>query len=315
MGPRALVTGAAGFIGSHLTERLAERDYSVLAVDRLLWGDERIQHLLQDQSVVLERGDIRDEALMRRIASLGPFDTVFHLAALHYIPYCTAHAVETLGVNVLGTQTLLEALKPSPPRRFVFVSTGDVYAPKEVPHDETDPLEPFSIYGISKLFGERLIAAAATLSPETSFVVARLFNAYGSRETNPHVIPDIIAQLKRGSQIRLGNTWPRRDYVDVRDIAEALVVLGTFSGNGPFECFNVGSGVASSVEDVIKALEEILKVKVGVQADSERSRRVERGHLQANISKLQTATGWRPRYGLRDGLRELCIYENLLKLQ
>jgi UDP-glucose 4-epimerase len=312
---RALVTGAAGFIGSHVTERLVASNYSVVAVDRLLWGEQRIQHRLQDGGVVLERGDIRDETLMGRIGSLGPFDTVYHLAALHYIPYCAAHPVEALSVNVLGTQTLLEALKPVPPRRFVFVSSGDVYAPKNTPHDEADLLEPFSIYGISKLFGERLIAAAAGQIAATSFVVARLFNAYGSRETNPHVIPDIIAQLKQGKQVRLGNTWPRRDYVDVRDIADALFVLGTFNGDGRFECFNVGTGVASSVEDLISTLEEILEVEVSVEAAQERIRRVERAHLQANIAKLEKATGWRPRHGLRDGLRELCIHEKLLKPQ
>jgi len=309
---RALVTGAAGFIGSHLTERLVASDYSVVAVDRLLWGEERIQHLIQSGNVVLEPGDIRDKVLMTRVGSLGPFDIVYHLAALHYIPYCAAHPVETLSVNVLGTQTLLEALKPVPPRRFVFASSGDVYAPKDAPHDEADPLEPFSMYGISKLFGERLIAAAASQIAATSFVVARLFNAYGSRESNPHVIPDTLEQLKRGNQIRLGNTWPQRDYVDVRDIAEALFVLGSFSWDGRCESFNVGTGVACSVEDVIRVLEGILNTEIGVEADAERIRPVERAHLQADIAKLHKATGWRPRYGLPDGLRELCLYEKLL---
>src|SRR5438445_1592278 len=162
MARTALVTGAAGFIGSHLVERLVEDGYRVVVVDRLLSGEQRIQHLLRGEAVVLERGDIRDEALMARVALLGPFDTVYHLAALHYIPYCAAHPVETLSVNVLGTVVLLEALKAAPPDQLVFASTGDVYAPKSEPHRETDPLGPLSIYGLSKVFGERLIAAAVT---------------------------------------------------------------------------------------------------------------------------------------------------------
>jgi len=313
MGLKALVTGGAGFIGSHLTERLAEIGCSVTVVDCLLWGEGRIQHLIWDKGVVLERGDIRDQELMARIASLGPFDAVYHLAALHYIPYCSDHPVETLSVNVLGTQTLLEAIKSNCPRRFVFASTGDVYAPKEAPHDETDALEPYSIYGLSKLFGERLIAEAARQIPETTFAVARLFNAYGTRESNPHVMPDIVAQLKRGNQVHLGNTWPRRDYVEVRDIAEALLILGSLSVGGKFECFNVGTGAASSVDEVIKALEGILKLDIQVTVDSQRVRSVERAHLQASIAKLQSATGWRPRYDLREGLRELCLNEDLLQ--
>ncbi len=310
---KALVTGAAGFIGSHLAERLVESNYRIVVVDCLLWGEQRIEHLLHGDGVVLERGDIRDEALMTRVAALGPFDTVYHLAALHYIPYCRAHPTETLSVNVLGTQVLLETLKTLPPRRLIFASSGDVYAPKGAPHDEADPLEPFSVYGISKACGERLIAAAASQMHETSFVVARLFNAYGSRETNSHVIASIIAQLKRGDRVRLGNTWPRRDYVDVRDVAEALVVLGTYRCDDRFECFNVGAGLAHSVEEVIKALEEILQAQIIVEADTERVRSIERPHLEASITKLQKTTGWRPRYNLLDGLRELCIREGLLE--
>jgi UDP-glucose 4-epimerase len=308
----ALVTGAAGFIGSHLAERLAESDYRIVAVDRLLWGEQRVEHLLRGGAAVLERGDIRDEALMARVASLGPFETVYHLAALHFIPYCAAHPVETLSVNVLGTQVLLEALRALPARRFVFVSTGDVYASKDSPHQETDPLEPLSTYGLSKAFGEDLISAAARQMPNTSFVIARLFNAFGSRETNPHVIPSIIAQLKQGDRLRLGNVWPRRDYVYVRDVVDALFRLGGSGGSERLECFNIGSGSAYSVEDVINTLEAILHVRVEVQADGERIRAAERAHLQADVAKLERATGWRPRHSLQDGLRELCTQEGLL---
>jgi UDP-glucose 4-epimerase len=309
----ALVTGAAGFIGSHLAERLVESNYRVVAVDRLLWGEQRIEHLLQGHRVLLKRGDIRDEALMAGVASLGPFDTVYHLAALHYIPYCSAHPVETLSVNVLGTLVLLEALKAAPPGQVVFASSGDVYAPKNAPHHEADQLEPLSIYGISKVFGENLIAAAASQMPATRFVVARLFNAYGPRETNPHVIPSIIAQLKHGNHVRLGNTWPRRDYVHVRDIAEALVALGTCGENGGPQYFNVGTGVACSVQDVIEALQRILQLQVVVEVGDELVRPVERPHLQASVAKLKEATGWQPRNDLGAGLRELCIQEGLLE--
>jgi UDP-glucose 4-epimerase len=311
--PTALVTGAAGFIGSYLTERLVQSNYDVVALDSLLWGEQRIERLLRGRQVLLERGDVRDESLVARIAALGPFDTVYHLAALAYIPYCANHSVETISVNVLGTQVLLEALTSLPPHRIIFASSGDVYAPKNSAHLETDPVEPATIYGVSKAFGERLMAAAATKMPGTSFVVARLFNVYGSRGSNPYVIPSIVAQLKQGSQVQLGSTWPRRDFIQVRDIAEALLALSTYRENEQFECFNIGTGDATSIKDVISALEELLGSKILVRADEERVRPLERPHLQASIEKLKEATSWVPQYSLMDGLRELCIEAGLVK--
>jgi UDP-glucose 4-epimerase len=311
--PIALVTGAAGFIGSYLTERLVESNYRVVALDSLLWGAQRIEHLVREQQVLLERGDIRDESLMAHVASLGPFDIVYHMAALAFIPYCVDHPVETISVNVLGTQVLLESLRALPPHRVVFASSGDVYAPKNSAHEETDPLESASIYGLSKAFGERLMAVAASKMPQTSFVAARLFNVYGSRGSNPYVIPSILAQLKQSSRVQLGSLLPRRDFVQVRDVVEAFLVLGNYREKERFECFNVGTGVANSVQDLIRALEDLLRIQIVVQVDAQRVRPMERPHLQANIEKLRMVTNWFPRYSLIEGLRELCIEEGLLK--
>jgi UDP-glucose 4-epimerase len=243
---------------------------------------------------------------MRQAAEMGPFKAVYHLAALHYIPYCAAHPAETLSVNVVGTQTVLDALKSTPPRHFVFVSTGDVYAPRESPHSEDDQLRPFSIYGISKLFGEQLITAAAREFEHTFFKVARLFNVFGSGETNPHVIPEIIAQIAHGDRIRLGNTWPRRDYIHVRDVARALLALAAHHGGNQCEYFNVGTGVASSVDDILMTLRRILDRDLEVGIEESRVRKVERPHLQASIKKIVQLTGWTPLSSLEAGLREVC---------
>jgi UDP-glucose 4-epimerase len=268
--------------------------------------------LLDSGAASLEKGDIRDQHFMERVLSSERFDVVYHLAALHYIPYCAANPIETLEVNAVGTQMLMQALKGDPPHRFVFASTGDVYSPRESAHDESDPTEPFNIYGVSKLACESIISAAAKQMPTTGFAVARLFNTYGPRETNPHLIPGIIVQLRAASRVTVGNTWPRRDYIDVRDVVDALILLGKYSAAGTFERFNVGTGVTHTVDDVVLALSEILGVNAEVNVDPEKIRPVERPHLQANTEKLRGATGWFPRYTLLQGLRDLCVSEGLL---
>lgn len=309
-----LVTGGAGFIGSHVVDCLLAQGRRVVAIDNLRSGSvANVRHLHGREGFRLETGDLRDEAFLTRVVELGPFDTVYHLAALHYIPDCAARPAETLSVNVVGTQALLDRLNQCPPRRFLFASTGDVYAHKDGPHREEDPLEPFNIYGLSKLFGERLVEAASRSQDGASFVVARLFNTYGPRETNPHVIPQILGEIRWGDRIRLGNLWPERDYIYVSDTAAALLALGTYREFSPFQIFNVGTGVTASVEEVVKLLGQILGIRFCVEVDAERVRPVERPHLQADITRLQQATGWRPAYSLGEGLRRLCVAECLLK--
>ena len=310
--PSALVTGGAGFIGSSLVNLLINEGYRVVIVDSLLWGDRRISSHVANGVVDLLPGDIRDEQVMQDAFRLGPFQTVYHLAALHYIPYCDAHRAETLSVNVLGTQNILGALESHPPERFIFTSTGDVYAPKDGPHTEEDELRPFSIYGISKLFGEILIAATASGLERTRFRIARLFNVFGPGETNPHVIPDILAQVGQGNSIRLGNTWPRRDYIHVHDVARALLLLGRLQAADRCESFNVGTGVASSVDEIMKTLQRVLNRDLKVELNESRIRKVERPHLQASARKIVEATGWTPLYSLETGLRELCEAQTLV---
>lgn len=308
----ALVTGAAGFIGSHLVERLLDSGNRVVAIDSLSWGKERLSHVLHCKDFLLKHGDIRDQVLVEEAFSQGPFDAVYHLAALHYIPYCESHKSETLSVNVVGTQVLLDAIHATPPRCVVFVSTADVYSPATSPHYETDPLEPFTTYGLSKLFGEQLVVSASKCLKDTALVIARLFNAFGPRETNPHVIPRIVEQLKEGSSVSLGSTWTKRDYVYVRDIVEALQLLGQRSQVGHPEFFNVGTGIPSSVEDIVHTLERILSRQIPIQVRQDLIRRNDRPHLQASTEKLRNALHWVPRYTLYDGLKELCVSEKLL---
>ena len=305
-----LVTGAAGFLGSHVVEQLVARDIHVVAVDSLEWGREsHLSTFSEIPAFHFERADIRDRNAIGAVFARHRPAAVIHLAALHYIPAAVKDPVATVAINVLGTQTILSAAIAVDVERFLFASTGDVYAPSDAPHREDDRLAPFNIYGLSKLHGEQLIALTALDHAATRFVVARLFNLYGPRETNPHILPEIIAQLRNGSrQLKLGNIWPKRDLVPVRDAARALIQLVERAPAGVTTA-NVASGRAWSIEEAIAIIGELLGRPIEVIADPEKMRPSERPHLEADVSRLRGLIGWAPSNDLKTGLRELLAAE------
>lgn len=306
-----LVTGAAGFLGSHVVEQLVARGIGVVALDSLEWGRESyLSTFSETPGFHFERTDIRDRDAIAGVFARHRPAAVIHLAALHYIPAAVKDPVATVAINILGTQTILSAAIASDVERFLFASTGDVYAPSDAPHREDDRLAPFNIYGLSKLHGEQLIALAAPGHAATRFAVARLFNLYGPRETNPHILPEIIAQLKTGSkrQLKLGSVWPRRDLVPVRDAARAAIEMLQRAPAGVTTA-NVASGRAWSIEEAIRIIGELLGGPIEVIADPAKMRPSERPHLQADVSRLRGLIGWTPHDDLRTGLRELLAAE------
>ena len=306
---RVVVTGGAGFIGSHLVEQLLELGATVLVVDDFRLGNR--EHLAQaspaSRLTVIE-GDIRSEEDLRQIADFAP-DTVFHMAALHFIPYCNAHPQEALDVNVLGLDTLVRALRPAPLKTFVFPSSGAIYGFGDEPWPETTPARPDEIYGISKWMGEQIMARLHADRPGVRTVVARLFNTYGPRETNPHVLPDIMKRMHEGKTIELGNLWPKRDLIFVTDTAAGVVAAA--EGGPGLEVFNVGTGTGTAIQDVLREIEAITGKALDVRQVPERMRDGD-GHLISDPRKLMDTTGWKPRHDLESGLRQLLEWEGLL---
>jgi UDP-glucose 4-epimerase len=297
--PTTLVTGGCGFIGFALCRGLAAAGHLVAAYDDLSRG--RAENL-PDGARLIE-GDIRDaRRLAAAIAEIGP-DAVIHLAAIHYLPDCAARPQETMDVNVDGTRHLLEACRAGGVRRVVFASTAAVYAPVDAPcSEDRTPVGPIEVYGESKLMGERLVEAFSRETAVASTTV-RISNAIGRRETNPHVVPHIFDSLRASTQVPLGSIEARRDYIDTRDIADAiLAVLGASAG---YQVFNVGTGVAHSVADIVAALGRILGRRIEILHDAARLRPVERMLLVADISRIRRATGWAPRVTLEESLRDL----------
>ena len=294
-----LVTGAAGFIGSALCRRLVSDGHRVIGYDDLSRG--RREFLPQGFRLV--EGDIRDQArLSETIAETMP-ECVIHLAAMHFIPECVARPRETLDVNVEGTRRVLESCRDRSVRTFVFASSAAVYAPADGPcAEDTTPLRPLEIYGESKLAAEQLVRAfhEDTGIPAS---ILRLFNTVGRRETNPHVIPHIFESLQTSDVIALGNITPRRDYIDARDVAEAILAVA--DGSTGLQVLNVGTGVAHSVSDIVESLRRILARPITVVQETSRMRTTERMLLLASIEKIRGATRWTPKITLEDTLEDL----------
>jgi UDP-glucose 4-epimerase len=288
---KVVVTGGAGFIGSNLVRYLLKEGAEVLVIDNLFAGK---KEFISD-GCAFNKLDIRSEEAKEVVRNFKP-DVIVHLAAIHYIPYCNDNPEETFDVNIMGTRNILESYKPE---LFLFASSAAVYPPLNKPLTE-DLHGPIDIYGKTKLIGEDLVKLH-----NKKAIIARIFNVYGPNDTNPHLIPEIIGQIRgRKRKIKLGNLTPRRDYIHVDDACEAIIALLRHGKEG---IYNIGSGTEYSVKEVVEIVSEILSEEIQIVQDKRKMRKIERGNLLADIAKIQNETGWRPKIKLRDGLKDLII--------
>jgi UDP-glucose 4-epimerase len=228
----------------------------------------------------------------------------FHLAALHFIPYCNSHPEETMAVNVVGTQHVLEACRNHPPARLVVASSAAVYPIRDRANSEDDSPGPTDIYGLSKWVNERQVELYAQQT-RTRCAAARLFNVFGPKETNPHVIPEIVAQVAAGQEeIALGNVKPKRDYVYVTDVARALATIAE-KNEHPFSVYNVGTAEEYSVEEIIEQLAAVTGRPLRIAVAADRVRPADRMHLLCDQGRITSELGWAPRYTFESGLAAL----------
>jgi UDP-glucose 4-epimerase len=302
---RIAVTGANGFVGVHVTRQLLEK-HDVLAIDSLRYGPWRFSQaeLARFRSEAI---DIRDRKAVERVLEEFAPEAIIHLAAIHFIPECERLPDEAVSINVEGTVNLLLACRPN--CRFVFTSSAAVYAPNEAPHREADDATgPVDVYGFTKLHGEQFVEYFSRLKQLQS-VIVRLFNVVGPGETNPHVLPEIIKQLKSGSRrLRLGNVQPRRDYIYVADVAAGFIAAATKPfprvNDGAPVLVNLGSGASHSVEEIVQKLGRIIAEPVEIEVDPQRVRKVDRPNLVSDNSRMQALFSWAPAHDIDRSLQE-----------
>ena len=303
---RIFITGADGFIGSHLTESLVREGYSVRAFVMYnsfnSWG--WLDHVSTEirKNIKIFAGDIRDPRGVNE--AMRGCDAVLHLAALIAIPY-SYHSPDTyIDTNVKGTLNVLQSARELGVKRVIHTSTSEVYGTARfVPITEEHPLQGQSPYSASKIGADQL-AYSFFSSFDLPVVIARPFNTYGSRQSARAVIPTVITQITSGAkQLKLGAITPTRDFSYVQDTVDAFIeTLKSDKGLG--QVVNFGSNFEISISDVAALIAEKMNVRIDITSDTERIRPInsEVERLWADNSKVKELFGWSPTYAGRDGL-------------
>ncbi|MFA5158937.1 MAG: NAD-dependent 4,6-dehydratase LegB [Candidatus Omnitrophota bacterium] len=305
---KILVTGADGFIGSHLVEYLLEEGYDVRAFVLYnsfnSWGWLDTLPVTVKDTLDVFSGDIRDPHGVKK--AMRGCDAVMHLAALIGIPY-SYHSPDTyIDTNVKGTLNVLQAARELGLSRVIHTSTSEVYGTaKFVPITEDHPLQGQSPYSASKIGADQL-AMSFFCSFGTPVTIIRPFNTYGPRQSARAVIPTIITQIASGSRtIKLGSLHPTRDLSFVKDTARAYsAALETPKSAG--EVLNLGSNFEISIGDIAQLIAELMNFKIKIKSQSERIRplKSEVERLWSDNSKARKLLGWNPVYGGEDGFRK-----------
>jgi len=304
---RVLVTGADGFIGSHLVETLIKEGAKVSALTQYNsfnnWG--WLENIDDLNKVNVLNGDIRDSNYVKTITK--DIDIIFHLAALIAIPYSYIAPESYIDTNIKGTLNICQSALENGCQHIIHTSTSEVYGTaKYVPIDENHPLQPQSPYSASKI-GADAIATSFFISFNLPLTIARPFNTYGPRQSARAVIPTIITQIADGKkEIKLGDLTPTRDFNYVEDTCQGFLELAKNRNKVLGETINIGSNTEISIKDTLNLIKEIMKSDVKFITDEERIRPKDSEvfRLVCDNSKIKELTNFRPRFSIKDGLKE-----------
>lgn len=305
---KVFVTGADGFIGSHLTERLIAAGYYVTAFvaynsfNTYGWLD-TLPHEIQDQLKIVA-GDLRDFDSVR--GAMKGSDGCLHLGALIAIPYSYQAPEAYIDTNIRGTLNVLRAARDLELSRVVHTSTSEVYGTAQrVPIDETHPLNGQSPYSASKIAADQM-AYAYYCSFNVPVITIRPFNTFGPRQSARAVIPTIITQLALGPDVKLGALDPTRDFTYVSDTVEGLIAGLNAPEAGLGQVINLGTGFDISVRDTALMIADIMGKPIQIAEDAQRLRpeKSEVERLLSDNSKAKKLLGWAPKLSGAKGLRE-----------
>lgn len=316
---KVLVTGADGFIGSHLTQLLLDNGYSVRALSQYNsfndWGWlEDIQH----DNLEIVCGDVRDPNLCRDITR--DIDTVFHLAALIAIPYSYVTPDSYVDTNIKGTLNICQAARDNGIKRLIITSTSEVYGTAQyVPIDEKHPRQPQSPYSATKI-GADAIAQSFYNAFELPVVIARPFNTYGPRQSARAIIPTIIGQIASGArEIKVGDLSPTRDFNYVKDTARGFLALAQADDRILGQEINIATGIEVSMKQTLETIARLMNADVKYIVDPQRLRpsKSEVFRLCGDNTLIKSLTDWHPQWSLEQGLQATIDWfikpENLAK--
>lgn len=318
-GKKVLITGADGFIGSHLTERLVKEGANVKALSQYNsfnnWGWLEDVDCKEDIEVLC--GDVRDANYVKHITK--GVDVVFHLAALIAIPYSYVAPDSYIDTNIKGTLNICQATRDNNVEKTIITSTSEVYGTAQyVPIDEKHPKQPQSPYSATKI-GADAIAKSFYNAFELPVVIARPFNTYGPRQSARAIIPTIITQIASGKEeIKLGDLTPTRDFNFVKDTCSGFVELAKCD-KVIGEEINIGSNFEISMGDTLNLIKKIMNSNVKFVVDEQRLRpkNSEVNRLWCDNTKIRELTGFKPEYDIEKGLKEtidwFTVKDNLAK--
>ncbi len=306
---KILITGIAGFAGSHLAELLVRRGDEVFGTCLACETRENLRSI--SRRLHLSNCDVTDfRRFARLVKKIGP-NQIYHLAALTSVGWSFSHPLETINTNLWGTLNLLEIARSSKKQiKILVVGSSDVYGrvlPKDVPISEERPLRPVSPYGASKAACD-LLAYQYFESYEVQVIRARAFNHTGPRQNTGFVVPDFasqIAQIELGrlpQVLKVGDLSARRDISDVRDVVGAYAAL--MARGKPGQAYNICSGKAYKIERLLGILLSSSRKKIKVQLDKRKNRPAEIPLLLGDNSRLRKATGWKPKIPLEKTLKD-----------
>lgn len=303
---KVLVTGADGFVGSHLTELLVSQGYEVKALTQYNsfnnWG--WLENVNCKSDIEILSGDIRDLSFCKSMTK--NVEMIFHLAALIAIPYSYVASSSYVETNIKGTLNICQAAKENGISRLIHTSTSEVYGTAQyVPIDERHPLQPQSPYSATKIAADAMVLSYYN-SFQIPITIARPFNIYGPRQSARAIIPTIITQIASGKkEIKLGDVSPTRDFNYVEDCCRAFIMLAE-SKKTIGETLNIGSNYEISIADTLKLIKELMSSNVTFVNEEQRIRpeKSEVFRLWCDNKKISELVGYKPQVNIRDGLKK-----------
>ncbi|HEX8965187.1 MAG TPA: NAD-dependent epimerase/dehydratase family protein [Patescibacteria group bacterium] len=298
----ALVTGATGFVGSHLVKRLINEKYTVHVLVRESSDTSKIKDVLP--KVYVHIVSLEDkQKLTESVSKIKPA-YIFHLATNGLFSGIEKPFKEILKTNVLGTINLIEACNNIPYKCFVNTGSSSEYGEKEKIMTETDVCFPQSSYALSKLTAT-LFCVKTAKENKKPIVTLRLFSPFGANDDNRRLIPYVIQNAKENKPISLSSPDSVRDYIYIKDVVDAYLACIKNAKKISGEIINIGSGKEYSIKEIVAAITSLTNSKSKIAWNSNKNKRFESTHWQANIRKAKKLLDWTPKYSFKQGLKEI----------